>query len=551
MEMILRQVSAMEKIRPCGIGQAEVVESTRLMGGQEFSYQLALQTPERVEISARVEGPAAQWVQLYAVVNTVMDVACYQTADDDYITKEPGIMPDMLLPMEGKDELMHLTNQAGAIWVQVRVPQDTPAGEYPITVKLHCASPKEEMDLEATMTLQVTGRNILPQRTLFTQWFYADCIADVHKVAIYSEEHWQLIEKYMKLASQLGINMLLTPVITPPLDTAVGTQRPNVQLVKMEKQGDSYRFDFTLLKRWVTLCRKYGIENFEMSHLFSQWGLSATPNIWITEDGEEKLLFGWHVPAKSEAYREFLGQFLPALIRWLKQEGIKEKSWFHISDEPHAEHIENYQYAKDLIVPLIDGCTTIDALSDYDFYERGLVQIPVTKNDHIEPFLEHKLPRQWVYYCCSQNQLVGNRYLAQPTYRNRILGLQIYKFGCEGFLHWGFNFYNSRRSLKHINPFMYTGGDQGFPSGDPFSVYPVEDGVVPSLRAVMFREALQDIEVCRTLEGYIGKEAVVAMIDQAAGAALTFSEYPRNSRYIPDLIEKMQVMIEKFVREGK
>ena len=549
MEVLLRQVSSMEKIRPCGIGQAQPLEAVRLMGGQAFSYQLALQTPDRVELSASVEGEAAAWAQLYAVVNTVMDVACYSSADDDYITKEPGIMPDMLLPMEGENALMHLTNQAGAIWVQLRVPEDTPAGEYGITVKLHGATLKEEMELVSSLRISVTGRNILPQKTLFTQWFYADCIADVHQVAVYSEQHWLLIEKYMKLAAQLGINMLLTPIITPPLDTAVGNQRPNVQLVKMKKQGDAYSFDFSLLKRWVSLCQKYGIRNFEMSHLFSQWGLSATPNIWVTEDGEEKLLFGWHVPARSQAYRDFLGQFLPALIRWLKEEGIKEQTWFHISDEPHAEHIENYQYAKELIVPLIDGCTTIDALSDYDFYERGLVQIPVTKNDRIEPFLEHKLPRQWVYYCCSQNQLVGNRYLAQPSYRNRILGLQIYKFGCEGFLHWGFNFYNSRRSLKNINPFMYTGGDQGFPSGDPFSVYPVKDGVVPSLRAVVFREALQDIQVCQTLESYIGKEAVVAMIDQAAGTPLTFSEYPRNSQYIPSLIENMQEMIESFLKE--
>ena len=48
--------------------------------------------------------------------------------------------------------------------------------------------------------LEVTGRNILPQKTLFTQWFYVDCIADVHKVEIYSEAHWELIEKYIALA---------------------------------------------------------------------------------------------------------------------------------------------------------------------------------------------------------------------------------------------------------------------------------------------------------------------------------------------------------------
>ena len=551
MELRLVQVSAMEKIRPQGIGNAIPVESKQLMGGEQFSYQLALETPERVELTHEVESPIAQWVRVYSVVNTVMDVACYQSADDDYLTKEPGIMPDMLLPMEGVDGRVHLTNQAGALWVRVCVPEDAPAGEYPIRIKLHAKTLREEMDLASTMTIRVTGRNVLPQKTLFTQWFYADCIADVHKVEIYSEAHWALIEKYMAMARELGINMLLTPVITPPLDTEIGASRPNVQLVKMEKTEDGYRFDFRLLDRWVDLCQKHGILHFEMSHLFSQWGLSATPNIWITENGEEKLMFGWHVPARSQEYREFLSQFLPALIGWLKEKGIKEQTWFHISDEPHPEHIENYQYAKELIVPLIDGCTTIDALSDYSFCQRGLVQIPVTKNDHIEPFLEHKLPRQWVYYCCSQNQLVGNRYLAQPSYRNRILGLQIYKFGCEGFLHWGFNFYNSRKSVKKLNPFMYTGGDQGFPSGDPFSVYPVEDGVVPSLRAVIFREALQDIEICRTLEGYIGKQAVVDMIDEAAGQPLTFSCYPRNSRYIPELMEKMEMMILNFVREGK
>ena len=539
MELILKQVSSLEKIRPSGIGNVDSLEEALVLGGQSFSYQIALQTPDRVELSATVDSPVASWVKLHNVVNIVMDVACYSSADDDYITKEPGIMPDMLLPLEGKDSLVHLTNQAGALWVQVQVPENTPAGRYPITVKLHAATIKEEMDAETTMVLEVLEKNIPAQKTRFTQWFYVDCIADVHKTAVYSQEHWALIEKYIALAKSLGLTMLLTPVITPPLDTAVGTHRPNVQLVKMEKKGDTYHFDFTLLQRWVDLCHKYGIREFEMSHLFSQWGLSATPNIWITENGEEKLMFGWHVPAKSEEYRDFLGQFLPALIAWLKEKGIKDKTWFHISDEPHAEHIENYQYAKELIVPLIDGCTTIDALSDYDFYERGLVEIPVTKNDRIEPFLEHKLPRQWVYYCCSQNQLVGNRYLAQPSYRNRILGLQIYKFGCEGFLHWGFNFYNSRRSLKNINPFMYSGGDQGFPSGDPFSVYPVEGGAVPSLRAVIFKEALADIEICRLLESYIGKEAVVAMIDQAAGEPLTFSCYPRNSRYIPDLIQSM------------
>lgn len=543
MEFTVRQVSSLEKIRPLGIGDAKPIEKKTLMGGESFSYQLALHTPEQVAFSARVISAAAPWVTLYAVVNVAMDLPAYSNADDDYITKEPGLMPDMLLPLADGQDTHRLAGEAGAIWVKVEVPEDTAPGTYPVTVEITAAGRTETAKQAVTLTLDITGRNIPRQQTLFTQWFHVDCIADAHRVPIYSEEHWDLIGKYMALARQLGINMLLTPVITPPLDTAVGTARPCTQLVRIEKNGSRYSFDYRLLKRWIDLCLSHGIQYFEISHLFSQWGLASAPNIRVTENGEESLLFGWHVAGQSAEYREFLNQFLPSLIAFLKAEGVKDRCWFHVSDEPREAHLDAYRYARDIIVPLIDGCPTLDALSHYEYYEQGLVQIPVTKTDGIEPFLAHKVPRQWAYYCCSQIRDVGNRFLAQPSYRNRILGLQMYKFGIEGFLHWGFNFYYSRLSLKKINPFITTSADKGFSSGDPFSVYPMPDGPVPSLRAVIFREALADIEICRVLESIIGRDAVVEMIDREAGMPLTFSRYPRCPEFVPALMEKMERMI--------
>ena len=118
MEVLLRQVSSLEKIRPVGIGDAKALDKGMVMGGQSFSYQIGLQTPDRVEFTAQVDSPVAQWVHLYAVVNTVMDVACYSTADDDYITKEPGIMPDLLLPMEETElsEVFPLARMPTFLW---------------------------------------------------------------------------------------------------------------------------------------------------------------------------------------------------------------------------------------------------------------------------------------------------------------------------------------------------------------------------------------------------------------------------------------------------
>ena len=240
--------------------------------------------------------------------------------------------------------------------------------------------------------------------------------------------------------------------------------------------------------------------------------------------------------------------FIPALIAFFDEKGLKDRIRFHISDEPSLAHIEQYRYAKSIVAPLLGDCPICDAISNYEFFETGLIENPVVATNHISPFIENKVKSMWAYYCCAQFEYVGNRFLAMPSYRNRILGLQLYKYNIQGFLQWGYNFYYSQRSLMEINPYITTSGDKSFPSGDSFSVYPVKNGVVPSLRGIIFKEALNDIEICRTLEGFIGREKVIEMIDESAGMTLTFSEYPRNPEYIPDLIEKMEQLIKDFVK---
>ena len=46
-----------------------------------------------------------------------------------------------------------------------------------------------------------------------------------------------------------GINMLLTPLFTPPLATRVGGERPTVQLVEVRGSKERYSFDFKRLDR--------------------------------------------------------------------------------------------------------------------------------------------------------------------------------------------------------------------------------------------------------------------------------------------------------------
>nr|WP_330387739.1 DUF4091 domain-containing protein [Lacrimispora sphenoides] len=122
----------------------------------------------------------------------------------------------------------------------------------------------------------------------------------------------------------------------------------------------------------------------------------------------------------------------------------------------------------------------------------------------MEPFLDHKVPHLWSYYCTAQCVDVANRFMAMPSARNRVYGLQVYKYGIEGILHWGFNFYNSAFSLRHLNSYEVTDCDGSFPSGDAFLVYPGPDGVPEeSIRLMVLYEAIQDHRALKLLEQYI------------------------------------------------
>ncbi len=125
----------------------------------------------------------------------------------------------------------------------------------------------------------------------------------------------------------------------------------------------------------------------------------------------------------------------------------------------------------------------------------------------------------------------------------RILGILLYKFDIKGFLHWGLNFYNSHLSRYSINPYLTTSGEGRFPSGDPFILYPSKTGAYGSIRGKVTYDAIVDMDICRTLEQYIGKDAVVKLIDETAGMSVDFENYPMDREFLPKLREKMIEMI--------
>lgn len=524
------------------------LENISVLKGERLNFQLFVRT-EHVDChNTHLYIVEAEGIDATAreVKQVFPDVPCYHKDNSReyglFLESKSGLYPDVLEPLDAGNRFRPKEDTLSAVWFEATM---TKAGTYPVTVTI---KEKDETLVSLPLTVTVVDAALPEQSLIYTQWFHCDCLASYYNVPVFSEEHWRIMENYMAYAVRHGVNCILTPVLTPPLDTEIGTERPTVQLVGVIKNGGEYRFDFSLLKRYLDMAKACGIRYFEISHLFTQWGAAYAPKVVAIVDGIERRIFGWHTPGTEGEYPRFLSKLLPALVAFLRAEGVLANCRFHVSDEPYEEHLEGYCKAKAAIEPYLKDCTIIDALSNFEFFRHGAVKIPVPATNHIEPFLTEDVKERWAYYCSSQWDKVSNRFIAYPAFRNRIIGVQLYKFKIEGFLHWGYNFYYAHGSRRLINPYLSQSGGGVWESGDTFSVYPGPLGQpLASPRLAVFYDAIQDMEALKLCESLVGREKVVALIDELAGTPVTFSEYPKSADYLLTLRKRINEMIAEAV----
>ena len=485
-----------------------------------------------------IVSPIKEYVNVRIVEQIPVQLAaCRLNNDNDYLRKEPGLYPDLLLPLEQNPRIC-LTNTLKSLFVEVDTKGEAASGVYPIELLFIEPNTREELG-KAVFELEIIDALLPEQELIFTQWFHCDCLMSHYGTKTFDEEHWRIIENFIKTAVKNGMNMILTPVFTPALDTCVGGERPTTQLVDITLDENGYSFGFEKLGRWIAMSKRLGIKYFEIPHFFTQWGAKYAPKIVAKVNGEEKRIFGWDTDAVSQEYREFLNAFIPALIEYLKEQGVDKNTVFHVSDEPNLDKLEDYKKAREVVKPLLEGYTIMDALSHYEFYTEGIVENPVPSNDALEKFLENKVPNLWTYYCIGQGKEVSNRFMSMPSYRNRIIGMQMYKFDIVGFLHWGYNFYYNQYSYAKVNPFICPDADSFAPAGDAHSVYPAPDGTTyESIRIAVFHDAIQDMRALKLCEQLYGKEYTLKLLEEGI-EPLTFKKYPRSEEYILTTREKV------------
>ncbi len=435
----------------------------------------------------------------------------------------PGFVPDPLFP---ENTAVVGLRESHAFWVTVYVPADVSPGEYPLKIALKVG---DEQSAELDVRLDVRKMVVEPRKNFIsTHWFYCDVLCDWYRMEPFEERFWTIVEPYIHNLASHGQNVLHTPLFTPPTD---GVKRP-CQLMKVAPgDGGTYEFDFSDVKRWTDLARQCGAEYFEWTHLFTQWGVKNAIRIYRSNQDRNSLLWPPETGATSDTYRNFLAQFLPLFRNFLIQEGIMDKSLFHLSDEPHGdEHLENYRRARALLAELAPWMKVMDALSDARFAQQGLTDIPVASIGAAKSFREASIPCP-VYFCCGPRGRYLNRFLDTPLSKIRMSGWLFYRLKALGFLHWGYNYWCKSQQQELVDPFTESSATfwPRWTYGDPFVVYPGADGPIDSIRWEVFGESLQDFALLQTA-GVDPDDPMLADIRE-------YDDFPKSESWIRQLRE--------------
>ena len=533
----LTVMSSLEKIYNEDNIPEKNYEGFSMLKNERKSFQLAVEVNEDFKGNINIKSDIKN-IDIYSVNCIPSDFPMTKVGNDGYYRySNDNLYPDLLLPV---DNYIDFKKRKNVFWFEFSAENITP-GEHTIEISVENSS--------ATIKVEIIDCELEFNDFIYTNWFHTDCLMTQYNVEAFSDEYWRIVENYLLVARKYGMNCVLTPIFTPPLDTKISGERPTVQLIDIVKNGNKYSFNFDKLTKWIEMCHRCNIEYFELAHFYTQWGAKHAPKIIATVNGEEKMIFGWKTRASSKKYINFLKQLSVELKKYLETNGLKDKVLIHVSDEPNGAMYRTYKKASATIHNLFEGYKIVDALSDYKFYKKKVVTNPIPATDAITPFIGN-VPELWTYYCSSQhNGNVSNRFFCNDSIRNRVLGYQLFKYDVKGFLHWGYNFYYTQYSKKVIDPYKVSDAGGKFPSGDSYVVYPAKDGTpYPSLRLFVFYDALQDFAALNTLSKLSDKKTAMDILEEYGINTITFNEYPHDDEWLLSTRENINMKIKELLK---
>ncbi|MEA4916834.1 glycoside hydrolase domain-containing protein [Proteiniphilum sp.] len=481
-------VDPLEKVFPETVIPIESFREIDVAKGEVASAQLILrsvQDRDQVKVTVEVENlPGA--VISYGPIGYVRAERPYTDPAIDRITSITGFYPDPIMDNQPVDLL---AGQAQTFFIGITIPLDAKAGTYTVTITV---STDNEI-IRKSFIIHIHNVTLEKQRLWIANWYTLEPKRLTHlnngeEVVLYSDLYWKLVKILAEKMADYGQN---TAMISP------------LELAIYKKEGDRIAFDFSRFDRVVEIFRKAGVlGRIEGGHIGQRTGNWTSPFIVYVPDLESDSTLFLHLPIQDPRAQNFYSRFFKALVAHLKEKEWMSDYYQYLTDEPIEENKQSYieiaRYIKSIApdIKIGEACHTKDLADIIDLW---VPQVDFLNKD-FDFYEERKKAGDevWFYTCLAPKGNYANRFIDLPLIKTRIMHWINYKYQIDGYLHWGFNWWND-------NPFVDTTDTNDavgnfLPPGDAWIVYPGYRKLYSSIRLEAMRDGINDNTLLRMLE---------------------------------------------------
>ncbi|MDQ6419685.1 DUF4091 domain-containing protein [Paenibacillus sp. LHD-117] len=424
--------------------------------------------------------------------------------DDDRQLKSDIILKQPFIHVEGR--------RVQPIWIEVEIDQDVEPGRYlpQISVLGHRMFEDESLIRKLTFEIQVMNTTLSDAKDYsfnLDLWQHNSNIARKYDLALWSNEHFDLMEHYISSLADLGQKALTVIVSEIPwsgqfssYDRIDPANLFEYNIVKVNKlENGEWSFDFEALNRYVELGMKYGInQEIEVFGLINIWVLEDAGFGGVIEDYKDAVRIRYW-DERNQVYKYMRRRKdLETYVRALEHNFIT-KGWINkvrvIADEP--SDIELFTIRLNELKKMAPSFKYKAAINHSSFIEQeieGILDYVPILNCIAGEFekiksLKNNINGKMTYYVCCGPEL-PNTFIRSHLLESRLIPWLAFYMNMDGFLRWNYTVWpnDPLRKISYHYPI--------YPAGDTNFVYPGKDGKpMLTLRYKLLQKGIRDYEI--------------------------------------------------------
>jgi hypothetical protein len=442
--------------------------------------------------------------------------------DDDRVYKADLLLHDEVIFVE-KDKIQ-------PVWIEVMIPKDTPPGNYTGRVKIYTQCMFEDEELIKVFDFNILVKDVeLPEpknfRFYLDLWQHPSNIARKHEVHLWSDEHFRVLEGYVNSLADLGQKAITVIASEIPWSGQRCYRVKNYpsdlfeySMIRVERDGFGYHYDFSVVERYIDLCMKYGIDKeIEVFGLMNIWLDPEYGYTGIAEDYPDGIRIRYY-DRNDGAFKyirngEEIKAYIKALEKFFIEKDLIDRVRI-VADEPGD--IGRYKRSLETIREVAPGFRFKSAINHSEFIEefKNIISdfVPILpgvceKWETLKELKSKVTGRILWYVCCWPPY--PNTFISSPLVESRLIGILTAFMGLDGFLRWNYTVWpeDPRNRISYRFP-HWKAGDINF-------VYPGKDGrPILTLRYKNLKRGIEDYELLMMFKEKYGEKTLESLWDK-------------------------------------